>query len=322
MSPHALDWWEAASVSCATRRVPARLRPGKAPDGLARALASDLSELTLAFNHDRASLPADYLQDPRRLTAYLAQFGLLNAERVLAALSELPKPHLAALQAKGPALRILDLGCGTGAAAAGALAAIAPASGAQVLLVDRSKNALDVAADLLAQAPLPPQLTRVRHDLARGLPKGPAFEAPFDLILLTNLVVELSGTVSTLAKWVAELASHLHPEGILLIQEPATRQASRQLIELRGQVPTLHTLAPCPHEAPCPLHTTHPSDWCHAALPFKRSPWLEKLDRQTGLNHAQLVFFLLAGQPQSRRTRGLLKAGQRRPPALREKRCA
>lgn len=297
MSPHPLDWWETASISCVSKRIPARLRRGPGQDGLARALAADLSDLTLAFNHERSSLPADYLQDPHRLSAYIAQFGILNAHRVFRALGELPKPRLAALQAKGGELRLLDLGCGTGAASAGALAALAPQSGAHLVLVDRSKSGLEAAAELLAQAPNVPQLTRVRHDLSRGWPKGPAFEARFDLIMLTNVVVELAGSVAALAKWVSELSTHLTPDGAFLIVEPATRQASRQVIELRSAVPELSTLAPCPHQAPCPLHATHPRDWCHVALPFARSNWLEKLDRRTGLDHSQLVFSYWLASP-------------------------
>jgi len=58
--------------------------------------------------------------------------------------------------------------------------------------------------------------------------------------------------------------------GTLLIVEPGTPAGWRRVLAARQQLieASAHVLAPCPHQAPCPLT---PPDWCHFARRVARS---------------------------------------------------
>jgi ribosomal protein RSM22 (predicted rRNA methylase) len=57
---------------------------------------------------------------------------------------------------------------------------------------------------------------------------------------------------------------------VLLIVEPGTPKGYARIIAARAQLVAsgAHVLAPCPHDAPCPLQ---PPDWCHFAQRLPRS---------------------------------------------------
>ncbi|TIW30854.1 MAG: methyltransferase type 11, partial [Mesorhizobium sp.] len=58
--------------------------------------------------------------------------------------------------------------------------------------------------------------------------------------------------------------------GTLLIVEPGTPAGWQRILAVRQQLieAGAHVLAPCPHEAPCPLV---PPDWCHFSRRVARS---------------------------------------------------
>lgn len=92
------------------------------------------------------------------------------------------------------------------------------------------------------------------------------FAGMFDLVTISYLTNELrSADVSALARAAWNCAG-----SVLVIIEPGTpagferiRQVRRELIEQGG-----HILAPCPHEAECPMAS---GDWCHFAQRLERS---------------------------------------------------
>jgi SAM-dependent methyltransferase len=192
-------------------------------------------------------------------TRYLADAGLRReyaaeiAPRTGAALGKI----LAELYPAGAAApgRALDLGAGTGAAGAALRARFG--DGLQVVSVDR------VAAPGI-----------VPCDLARELPRLEGKDAgKFDLIVAAHLLGELfldqapvaraEARVRRVLAWCREL---LAPGGTALLIEPALRETSRGLLEVRDRLVAagLHVVAPCFWVGPCPA-LARERDWCHDA---------------------------------------------------------
>jgi hypothetical protein len=146
--------------------------------------------------------------------------------------------------------RALDLGAGTGAAGD----AIRARFGAvELVAVDR------VAAPGILVA-----------DLGRsGRPAGVA--GRFDLIVAAHLLNELAPRLSVasradlVAGWCDELMA---PSGSCVIVEPALRETSRALLEIRDRLVArgLFVAAPCFWQGPCPA-LARERDWCHDAAP-------------------------------------------------------
>jgi ribosomal protein RSM22 (predicted rRNA methylase) len=90
--------------------------------------------------------------------------------------------------------------------------------------------------------------------------------APADLVTACYLLDELAAAA------LPELAERLWAltAGTLLVVEPGTPAGWRRILDLRSRLIAAggHVLAPCPHEAPCPLAAP---DWCHFSRRVARS---------------------------------------------------
>ncbi len=296
-----IAWWERATLSLLRRQIPKRVQKGGSLRALARALAPGVQELSYAFNHERGSLPPAYLQDKRLLSAYVGHFGLLNADRSAAVIGQAGEvlDLFRKIRRERP-LELLDLGSGTGAAMAGLLEVLAPdADGLppRAVLVDRSHPALKTAGDLLAHAPSSPKVVPIRHDLSRGLPSGPSMSRGFDVVVAANCLSELAGFPYNIRPFLQRVATLLRPGGILVLIEPGTQELSTGLMTLKESGLGWRTVAPCPHDRPCPLHVRGSKDWCHGSFPYQRSTWMTTLDAATGLDHDRLTFSYWIVQP-------------------------
>lgn len=166
--------------------------------------------------------------------------------------------------------RLLDAGCGLGAAAYAARE-VWPGLAA-VTLLDRSAAFLALATALMAEngdAPLREAQT-VEADLL-GLPAQD--DVPYDLVVAAYALTEIAE--SALPIVVDSLWARA--SGALVIVEPGTPRDHARLLALRGRLIGLggRLLAPCPHEAPCPMRAP---DWCHFSvrLPRRRAHRLLK----------------------------------------------
>lgn len=85
----------------------------------------------------------------------------------------------------------------------------------------------------------------------------PAPNQRYDVVLLGHVLNELS---ADLQRAVVE-AAWQRTAGLLLLVEPGTSAAFPVVRAARDQLLAVgaHTIAPCAHDAPCPLH----NDWCH-----------------------------------------------------------
>ena len=83
----------------------------------------------------------------------------------------------------------------------------------------------------------------------------------------------------------------------LLIVEPGTPAGWQRILAVRAQLIAAgaHVLAPCPHQAPCPLS---PPDWCHFARRVARSR-LHRLakDAEVPWEDEKFIFVAVSRQP-------------------------
>ena len=192
------------------------------------------------------------------------------------ALARLPATYAACVSVFAEARRrapgfapasLLDAGCGPGGGSWAAAEAW-PALG-RIAWLDASAPFLDLAARLAADAASALRAAEAaRGDLTGG---GPFPRA--DLVLASYALAELPAdgrARAAAALWEA-------CDGILALVEPGTPDGYRRILAARDALVAAgaKVLAPCPHEAACPL--TAP-DWCHFSvrLPRRRDHRLAK----------------------------------------------
>jgi SAM-dependent methyltransferase len=236
-----------------------------------------------AFAHEANPIHA-------RLPAYQLYYLPRNWYRVHRVLQQLPWAHArqaavpeAWLEPTGAAalLRLLDLGCGSGAFSLAWLGWLAERRGAdappltvRLTLVDQGRQLLELAqANLRAYARrVLPGVTLhcdVHADGVEAFLAGRAGAAPYAVAGAAMALNELDllgpRRVSQRAAALADaLQARLRPGGCLLLVEPGTRKGYMNLMALREHLLELPALYPCPHNRPCPMWGGTVRNWCHA----------------------------------------------------------
>ncbi|MFO1102021.1 MAG: small ribosomal subunit Rsm22 family protein [Methylocystis sp.] len=156
--------------------------------------------------------------------------------------------------------RMLDAGCGLGAAACAA--ATAWPGIAEIALLDRSALFLRLAAGLMRDGGPAAAIETILADLAA--PRA-TDAAPFDLVVAGYALTEIAESE------LPAVADRLWAQtgGALVIVEPGTPRDHARLMGVRSRLLALgaHIIAPCPHQAPCPLPAP---DWCHFSVRLAR----------------------------------------------------
>ena len=155
---------------------------------------------------------------------------------------------------------LLDIGAGPGTATFAAAEAFPSLQ--DLALLDRNRPLRALATELAAENP---RLSRLSY--SSGEARSALAQADgADLVVASYVIGEFAeperDDLVALAWSKARDA--------LLIVEPGTPAGYARIIAARAQLITngAHVLAPCPHDAPCPL--TAP-DWCHFAQRLARS---------------------------------------------------
>jgi ribosomal protein RSM22 (predicted rRNA methylase) len=261
-------------------------------------LAANVSKLSTLLTKDRESLPAAYLKDPALRAAYVRYYLPANMKKVHLALTDLSL-HAERLLEKDR-LRILDLGAGPGTALLGLLAFFArrpQRPSLACVVVDRVAENLRAAEELFSSyrtnKSLDAALTIVRMDID-NLER--LSEEPFDLILLSNVLNELypfdeDRIVRRVAVVKRIIDRFLLPGGSCLIIEPALRETSRELHQVRDGLAAngLRIYSPCFMEKNCPA-LANPKDWCHEDVPWDPPALIKEIDKLTGLRKDSLKF--------------------------------
>jgi ribosomal protein RSM22 (predicted rRNA methylase) len=288
-----------------------------------KSLAANVSKLSTLLTKDRESLPAAYLRDAGLRSAYVRYYLPMNMQKVHLALTDLSL-HAERLLSKDR-LRVLDLGAGPGTALLGLLTFFAQRPQPPALAcvaVDRVAENLRVAEELFiayrTNNVIDASLKTIRADVegVAGL-----FGGFFDLIILSNVLNELypfeedrierrAGLVKTL------LDRFLAESGSCIVIEPALRETSRELLQVRDGLLAkgVSVYAPCLMAKNCPA-LTNPKDWCHEDIPWDPPALIKEIDRLTGLRKDSLKFSICASEGRALADRsirpGLVPRGER-----------
>lgn len=266
-----------AAVLAAAREVVGDAALATGP--LQRAIADRSARYT--SDRDRLAKPADRTAD---LAARAAFFTIADAMKIAVPLRELA--GRGALPAHRP-LRVVDLGAGCGALSLGLVATLG-AESLELQLIDRDADALAIARAALARFAPPARVAIQTADVtSAALP-------PADLVVLGTVLNELppAARLPLIERALAALA----PDGAVIAIEPALRDTTRALHELRDAVLAAnraHVFAPCTRRgAPCPA-LADPDDWCHESRDVVLPPHTAELARLTHLRDAGLKFSYL-----------------------------
>jgi hypothetical protein len=80
------------------------------------------------------------------------------------------------------------------------------------------------------------------------------------------------------------MLSRLAPHGTMIIVEPALRETSRALHQVRDrllQTGSCTVYSPCLHEKNCPA-LVDPDDWCHEERPWDPPACIKEIDEEVG----------------------------------------
>jgi len=229
------------------------------------------------------------------LAARAMFFTIADAMKIAIPLGELARRG--ALPAARP-LRIVDLGAGCGAMTLGALATLAPDLAVDVLAIDRDAPALAIARKAIA-AFAARRGTAVRLETRDEDVKRARLPAA-DLVVAGTLLNELAPPAAL--DLVLRALAAIGDDGAVIAIEPALRETSRALHELRDAVIASgrgHVFAPCTRTAaPCTA-LADPDDWCHEDRPLRLPRRTAELARATHLRDGgmKLAYVVLRRQP-------------------------
>ena len=246
-------------------------RPNTKTNNAMKVLAANVARLSQLLTRERDSLPAAYLKDAGLREAYRAYYLPPNLQKMRVVLEELGLHPARPLDAGR--LRVLDLGAGPGTALLGVLEFFGAREKRPVLdctAVDRVAENLQIAEELFdsyrSSNRLTASLKTIRSNVEDVVHLA---AAPFDLVILSNVLNELfSREGRRIEKRIIVLEDIMRrfvsEAGSCIIIEPALRETSRALLEVRNAM--LHAgftiFAPCASRGWCPA-LTNPKDWCH-----------------------------------------------------------
>lgn len=252
-----------------------------------RDVAGGIRQLSLGLTRDRTLAGQRYMDDPKLLGAYLLFYWPVSYAQARQTLGELVRrPRVA-----------LDLGSGPGPVAFAAL----DSKVSEVTIAERSKSAVKLALALATQAD--ESLSAREWSADAPLPPG-----TFDLITMGHLLNELfgraeaPGVIQKRADFIERVAKSLSKGGSLLIIDPALKETSRALLEVRDVLVErgFAVRAPCFYRGACPA-LQKPTDWCHAERSWRMPAVVESLASAAGLHKEALKmsYLLLApkGEP-------------------------
>lgn len=186
---------------------------------------------------------------------------------------------------------LLDVGAGPGVAAWAAVAAWPSLE--QLTLVEVEPEMIAAGRELLPDA----TWVEARAAAARG---------PADLVVASYVLGELDDAAAAAALLWEQAAD------TIAFVEPGTPAGYRRILEARAAVLGAggHTVAPCPHDLPCPLPA---DDWCHFGVRLPRSR-LHRRAKGVELGHEdeKFSYAVLSREPVTRGAARLIRPPQQR----------
>lgn len=262
------------------RGRPPPLRP--AQEGLTpqevKEVGAGIKRLSHGLTRERELAGAKYMDDPALLGAYLLFYWPVSYAQSRSLLSELPaRPR-----------SLLDLGSGPGPLAFAGI----DAGARETIAADRSRPALELARQLAIQSA--DSLGTREWSPERPLPDG-----AYDVITMGHVLNELfAGDIERRAALLEKVLERVKPGGSLVVMEPALRDTSRALLQVRDVLVAkgYAVRAPCLFRGACPA-LVKPTDWCHAERQWRMPALTESLARAAGLRKESLKMSYLVLAP-------------------------
>ncbi len=272
-------------------------------------IAESVARLSEIYTRRRDLLSKSILDTKKLRQAYLTYFLPVNLLKLRSILNEI-WCHPMRLDFLPPDLRVLDLGCGPGTHSLGFLDFAVDSDvrirSLEIVAVDRlGANLCDTQslfaryAAQLRQAGWSATCRLHTHEADLTRPMELYGEHAFDFVVFGNVINELFLgekdrpircsvlIASVVAKWLA-------PHGFVILIEPALRETSRDLLQLRDHLlatTDLKVYSPCVHNLSCPaLRSSNGADWCHEDRAWTSHEILRRIDGLAGNRKDSLKF--------------------------------
>ncbi len=263
-------------------------------------LLQAITERTALYTTERSELAstARSVMPASDLAARALFFTIADAAKIGIPLSELASRSLLP---EGDTWRVLDLGAGVGAMGLGILSFASDAHPGLRIEVD-AVDLDDAALSLYQQAvqclettelDVKPSSVRCIRSSAASYTIG---AGKYDLVVLGSVLNELRP--SERASLARRAMEGVKKEGALIIIEPALRETSRSLHEVRDELITGGTtiFAPCTRTlAPCPA-LEDARDWCHEDRAVVLPSRTRQMSQATGLRDGGMKFSYLVAR--------------------------
>ena len=248
------------------------------------------------------------------MSGYQLYFLPRNLFRVHRVIQQLPWRSAAPLEllepwleweGNRPVLRLLDLGCGSGAFGLAWLVWLAArfphgrgAPEVHLTLVDQGRRLMALAQRNLsgfARRALPGMTLRMETH-AGGVDRylgGPPPERGFAVAGGAMMLAELNllgpRRVAGRAEHFTEaLRRRVREGGCIVLVEPGTRKGYMNLMAVRDRLAGLPVLYPCPHGEKCPFWHGRVTSWCHAAVRLPQPFFFDHQLKRAGGIHFEM----------------------------------
>src|SRR3990167_7700204 len=276
-------------------------RSSSLTDSELNSLASDIIELSNLFTKNREILPSQYLNNKNLRRAYMMYFLPSNIYKIHLPLKELSLHPQKILSKKE--IKILDLGSGPGTTILGILDFFSKQKkrpSLEFTAIDSVAENLTIAKDLFKlfaeNINIDASLKTFKINIEKA---GTIPQDTYDIIILSNILNELFYEDNKrIAKRVSFLNTiidkFLTPDGSCIIIEPALRETTRGMLDVRDNLIKngFKIYSPCLIDEPCPA-LLNPKDWCHEDIPWTPPVIIKELDKLTGLRKDSLKFSYL-----------------------------
>ena len=266
-----------------------------------KTIASDVIQLSNLFTKERKILPSQYLNNKSLRRAYILYFLPSNIYKIHLPLKELSLHPKKILSKK--LLKILDLGSGPGTTILGILDFFSNQKkmpSLEFTAIDSVAENLSIAKDLFKlfteNINIDASLKTFKINIEKA---GTIPQDTYDIIILSNILNELFYEDNKrIAKRVSFLNTiidkFLTPDGSCIIIEPALRETTRGMLDVRDNLIKngFKIYSPCLIDEPCPA-LLNPKDWCHEDIPWTPPVIIKEIDKLTGLRKDSLKFSYL-----------------------------
>ncbi|MGQ9665469.1 MAG: small ribosomal subunit Rsm22 family protein [bacterium] len=181
-------------------------------------------------------------------------------------------------------IKILDLGCGEGAAMLGLYYGLKNIeSGADLYFtgVDTDNNFLYRCRAMLEW------LQNLYGNINFNTIKKSLLDFiidnqdEYDIIIISNALAEIFSKNTIPTNFVRTVIRHLKKDGIFIIIEPALKSLTRRLMEYTNRLKVNnigYILLPCLHHNPCPLLSKR-NEWCHQSIKWTPPEYMNILNQ-------------------------------------------